>query len=391
MVGFHQSLSLRLSIWLALQGLIAALVVTGTVYVATSFILESRQNGELQLKSEAVRHALAEAAQAGGAELLQHKLADFLAGHQDLSLRISFSSGDVLYQASSEHVHEPLRYRVRELTWQTRWPPGTNDLVNVSLAIDITRDSLLLRRLGWVLLGVSLAGAVVVSLTGYLLVKRGMHPVLDLAKQVDAVTLGRPGMRLDGNAQPQELLPLVERFNALLNRVERSYAQLEGFNADVAHELRTPLATLIGSSEVALQRIRSIDELQEVIAGNLEDLRRLAGIVNDMLFLSQADRGAEARRTLVVSLRKLVEEVGEYHEAALLERDLVLQCLGDGSGEFDAPLLKRAVSNLLSNATRYAKAGTSIMVRVHVSDDRVRIAVENRGGRHSRGACSSHL
>ncbi|MGJ8868581.1 two-component sensor histidine kinase, partial [Salmonella enterica subsp. enterica serovar Kentucky] len=59
---------------------------------------------------------------------------------------------------------------------------------------------------------------------------------------------------------------------------------------------------MIGSSELALQRERPAAELQDVIAENLEDLRRLAIIVNDMLFLSQADRGASARRLPVKSL-----------------------------------------------------------------------------------------
>jgi two-component system heavy metal sensor histidine kinase CusS len=102
--------------------------------------------------------------------------------------------------------------------------------------------------------------------TGFLLVRRGLLPVQALAAQVDAVALGRPGLRLDGAGQPLELRPLVDRFNALLMRVERAYAQLEGFNADVAHELRTPLTTLIGSSELALQRDRPAAELQDVIA-----------------------------------------------------------------------------------------------------------------------------
>ena len=162
-------------------------------------------------------------------------------------------------------------------------------------------------------------------------------------------------------------------------RVERAYAQLEGFNADVAHELRTPLTTLIGSSELALQRERPAAELQDVIAENLEDLRRLAIIVNDMLFLSQADRGATARRSPVTSLAAELVEIIEYHEAALHDRGLSAVCDGDAKGAFDISLLRRALSNLLSNATRYAEPGSNIRVRIESEGGRSRIWVENKG------------
>ena len=101
--------------------------------------------------------------------------------------------------------------------------------------------------------------------------------------------------RLDSGEQPLELVPLIDQFNALLARIEKAYLQMEGFNADVAHELCTPLATLIANNELVLLRPEQAD-IREVLASNLEELHRLTGIVNDMLFLSQADRGVGARR-----------------------------------------------------------------------------------------------
>jgi two-component system heavy metal sensor histidine kinase CusS len=83
---------------------------------------------------------------------------------------------------------------------------------------------------------------------------------------------------------------LVDHFNDLLNRLEKAYQQLEGFNADVAHELRTPLANIIASSELALRSNDKDEHLRDCIGSNLEEMHRLSGIVNDMLFLSQADR-----------------------------------------------------------------------------------------------------
>ncbi len=380
-VAVGQSLGTRLSWWLALQGLIAALAVSGTVYAVNLWVLQSRQQEELMLKSAVVRHALAETAGNSAAEELQHKLKDFLAGHEDMMLSITSSDGAVFFSAPLPTVggDDARASRFMQVSWQDTWPVGAAGGIRVILGLDVSRDEAMLQRLGWILLAASLIGAALVSVTGFLLVRRGLLPVKALAAQVDAVALSRSGLRLEGAGQPLELRPLVERFNALLTRVERAYVQLEGFNADVAHELRTPLTTLIGSSELALQRVRPAAELRDVIAENLEDLRRLAIIVNDMQFLSQADRGASARRLPVTSLAAEFGEIVDYHEAALQDRHLSAVCHGDATGALDVSLLRRALSNLLSNATRYATPGSTIRVRIESAGGRIRLWVENEG------------
>jgi len=174
-------------------------------------------------------------------------------------------------------------------------------------------------------------------------------------------------------------VPLIDQFNALLARIEKAYTQMEGFNADVAHELCTPLATLIANNELALQRPEQAD-IREVLASNLEELHRLTGIVNDMLFLSQADRGVGARRAPVASLASMAADVLDYHEAALAEACLTGKVVGDAHGSFDVPLLRRALSNLLGNATRYASAGSIVQINLRTIDEgRVLISVTNYG------------
>ena len=298
-------------------------------------------------------------------------------GHGDLSLEVSLADGTVLY-AHTRNQNAQTVWRQRKFEVAQVAGPASPAL-HVQLSLDIQTDNQLLHRLALTLLVAAIGGAIVVSLGGFSLVKLGLAPVRRLAGQTRALSADSLHQRLDGDEQPLELVPLIDQFNALLARIEKAYSQMEGFNADVAHELCTPLATLIANNELALRRPEQAD-MREVLASNLEELHRLTGIVNDMLFLSQADRGVGARRAPVASLASMAADVLDYHEAALAEAGLTAKVVGDAHGAFDVPLLRRALSNLLGNATRYAKNGSIVQITFKPADeDRVLISVANCG------------
>ena len=371
------SLGRRLSYWLALQSLAGLVVVCAAVYGATHLGFQARQSEELVQKQVQLRHLLAESSHDGDVATLKHKLDDFFVGHPDIALALTRTAdGSAFYRRSSP----PPTGDVRVARFSLNAPAPEQGSLDAVLALDIREDTALLRRIGFTLTAAALAGTLLVSAGGFLLVRLGLRPLRDLVNQTRQLAADTLHRRLDGSAQPEELEPLIAQFNELLGRLELAYEQLEGFNADVAHELCTPLATLIGSTELALRKARDADELREVLGSNLEELQRVAGIVHDMLFLSQADRGASARRVPTPSLAALAQQVCNYHEAALVDAGLALEIVGDAEGSFDAPLLQRALSNLIGNATRYAQRGTSVRVDItHAPTGEVQLMVVNRG------------
>ncbi|AKU11581.1 heavy metal sensor signal transduction histidine kinase [Azoarcus sp. CIB] len=372
-----RSLGRWLSWWLAVQTFIGLGFVCAVVYVATSLNFSARQAEELRHKQDVIRHLVREIATPEDLPSLRHKLDDFFIGHADLKLRLTGDAETLLYMTPPA-PEPPANLRRVEFEIPSPWSGTT--VLRAELALDSSSDAQLLRQLAWTLLASALAGAVLVSAGGAWLVRRALLPVRDLARQAAALSPENVGQPLDGSAQAQELQPLVAQFNALLVRLDSAYQQLEGFNADVAHELRTPLATLIGETELALSRERGVPELRDVMGSNLEDLHRLAGLVNDMLFLSKADLGERARRSPVVSLAALVTEVVEFHDAALQEAGVRVRVCGDSGGAFDAGLLRRAVSNLLANATRFAQRGSMIDLDIELDKSGgVRLSVSNVG------------
>ncbi|KAJ8136488.1 hypothetical protein OY671_010299, partial [Metschnikowia pulcherrima] len=146
----------------------------------------------------------------------------------------------------------------------------------------------------WTSSGCASAGAIVVSAIGTRSVRRAMAPVDELGRQAARSSPDRIGERSDESHQAEEIRPPVHQFNAVSQRLERAYVQMEGFNADVAHEMRTPSATSIGETESALSGKRPEAAPREISGSNSEELQRSSGIVNDMSFSARADQGEAA-------------------------------------------------------------------------------------------------
>ena len=365
------SLGRRLARWMALLTLAGLALTCLGVYTVTALSFQDRQNDTLRQQKIQVSHLIAEV---GGPDFttLTHKLDDAMVGRRDVRMTLTGPNGRVIYASGNI----PSDKRTIDARFEIS---NSNGSIQSLLSLDASEDDRVLKRLAQTLIAAALAGAVVIAIGGYTLVQIGLEPVRDLSSQIQALEADNLHHQLDGSAQPDELVPLVFHVNGMLERLHTAYEQLEAFNADVAHELFTPLATLMGSTEIALRKARDVETLRDVLGDHLEDLQRMSMIVQDMLFLSQADRGAEARRESVDSLARLVNAVADLHEAAIEDAGLQLQVDGDAACAVDIRLLQRALSNLIGNATRHALPQSTIVVKINRHDAEVALRVVNQG------------
>jgi len=377
MSGVTRSISRHLSWWLVLLTLVGLGLVSIVVYSATAMRLHAAQQEALDDKRKLLSEFVRIACLKGEGEL-RYKLTLFDPMRSGTRMELTRGDGSLLYRdegTSSAAAH------LRSTRFQVPAPDVAGGSVNGLLSMDVSHDEHMLAALAATLLVTTLVGAGLTGLAMHWLVRRDLRPLALLAAQTRAISPQRLDQRLQLEHPAEELQPLIEQFNGLMGRLERAYVQLEGFNADVAHELRTPLATLIGETEVALSRERSADSLRETLVSNLEEMQRLSALVNDMLFLSHADRGAVARRGAPVSLATLAQQVVEFHEAPLEDAGLALRVEGDATVPVDEPLFKRALSNLLGNATRFAERGSTVLVRIAAQREpgEVQVVVQNQG------------
>lgn len=370
----NSSIQSTLSRWFAIQTLAGLSIACVAVYGSTRWSFQLKQEDEFERHSELVRHVIEETRSPPNIDLMQHKLDDYFRTHPDINVSLWVGKERIYLSQRAEAKGNWISHAqaLEKVTFQ-------GSPVELRLALDSSSDDLLLQRLAWTLVAAASLGSLIVALTGSLIVRRGLKPLKLLAVQTADAGPTKPGARIDAGTYASELQPWIAQFNALLGRVETAYAQLEAFNADVAHELRTPLANMIAQTEIELSQTRPVNALRDALASQLEEAHRLSAIVTDMLFLSKADRGAQARRTGPVELAEQVLAVGDFHEADLEQNNLSLHIDGHASLAADVGLLRRALSNLLSNAIRYAKPQSTVRVVIRRERHEVTLAVVNVG------------
>lgn len=375
-----RSISGRLSRKLALFTIATIGVLSLAMWLSVGMLIGERNQRDLELRGELLADILAIEARTGGEAAVVARLrSDAPMRGATQRLQVWNGAGELLFADMPSPAMTASSHR-RERSFAIATPELPGGELRARYTIDFTDDARMGQRWGAILaVATLLAGAVVAVGAGWR-VRRELRPLRDLAAQTLTISPRALHQRLRLDDPAPELLPLVEQFNALMERLERAYAQLEGFNADVAHELRTPIAALIGETEVALSRPRSEGELRETLASNLEEMQRLSAMVNDMLFLASADRGAQARRGAPASLAALARQVCDFHEATLDEAGLGLRIEGDATVPVDEALFKRALSNLVGNATRFAERGSTVLLRIDGGTlEHVQVVVQNNG------------
>ena len=229
------------------------------------------------------------------------------------------------------------------------------------------------------LVSLAVVGVLLASALGYWVARIGLRPLRQLSAEAQQLAPPRLSGRLRVSALPPELEQFAQAFNATLERVDQAYSRLEAFNADVAHELRSPLTNLIGQTQVALTRGRSAEHYFEVLQSNLEELERLRSIINDMLFLASADQGSKATRLTSASLAEEVATTLDYLDYILEDAQVRVEVSGDAQARIEKAHLRRALINLLNNAVQHTGPGQVIQVKIHSENGQVGIDVSNPG------------
>jgi two-component system heavy metal sensor histidine kinase CusS len=395
------SITLRLALFFSAASLMVMLAIGFLIGNAVERHFEEQDLHELHTKLMLIRHALARVRTAQDLDQAGQRLDDALIGHHGLSITVLGPLGRVLFTSRdadfpSEYLNSrPSGEHIRTadlVVWSKGgetyrgiaavaftdipdMPPATAFLaLNIGHHLEFMTA---FRKSLW--LAVT-AGVLLIALFGWIAARRGLVPLRKMVKVAHGISASRLDNRLQLDDVPTELHDLAAAFNQMLDRLQDSFRRLSDFSSDLAHELRTPISNLMTESQVVLTRARSADEYREVLYSNLEEYDRLARMIGDMLFLAKADHGLIVPRREAVDLAKEVRQLFDFYEALSEEQGVRMVLSGEGMIRGDELMLRRALSNLLSNALRYTPRDGAITVRIdQPGPGQMRLAVENPG------------
>ena len=253
----------------------------------------------------------------------------------------------------------------------------------ITSAIDINFHQHFLRRFKQSLTLIILGAAAFTLLAVWLSIYQGLKPLRGLSDKMGFVQTNKLDLRLDPLTVPAELKTLVQSFNHMIERLEGGFIRLSHFSTDIAHELRTPLTNIATQTQVGLSKTRNAEEYRELLYSNLEELERLTKMVGDMLWLAKSENGLLKLNLYQFNIGKEIETLFDFFGALAEEKNISLILKGDTSNVYgDKELLRRALSNLLSNAIRHTPEGNEIEVRLADNKENgVAISMTNPGSR----------
>lgn len=248
------------------------------------------------------------------------------------------------------------------------------------LVLDITGNNQLIHSFEDKVTVILLFGLLSILCLGFLVTYLGLSPLREISREVSVISPSDLNKRIDRLSWPRELRRLASSFDDMLVRSQRAFQQISQFSADVAHEFRTPITNLKGETEVALSQARTPEEYQELLHSHLEEYDRVTRMIDKLLFLARTEANETRLHKTQFHLEPEIKAVIEYFEPLIQEKHIQLQIVGNGLITADQPMIRRAISNLLSNALKYTEQNGKIDVEVKpLADLSVKVTIKDNG------------
>ncbi|MGJ7582774.1 heavy metal sensor histidine kinase [Variovorax sp. RHLX14] len=224
-----------------------------------------------------------------------------------------------------------------------------------------------------------LGATVLCGLLGWWAARRGLEPLRTMSGRARTVTGSQLHERMPVDSVPVEIADLANTLNAMLERLQSDFKRLSDFSSDIAHELRTPITNMMTQTHVTLNQARTNEKYRDIMASNAEEMQRLARMIADMLYLAKTENGLNLPSSEDVDLAKEIEALFEFYEALAEDKTVTLTTKGGSSICGDKLMIRRAISNVLSNALRHAFPHTSIDVEIINNNLRSIVNITNTG------------
>ena len=279
-----------------------------------------------------------------------------------------------------DHHEQQFMIKINNRHYRAIIIPNQEVLAFIALPIDVHHQYLIQfnRQLSLILTAITLLLVSVAALSVYW----GFAPLSTIVQKMKGINIQRLDERVAVDDMPLELRPLAESYNSMMVKLESNFESLSRFSDNIAHELRTPIATLSTQTQVMLTKPREGDEYIEQLHHQHDTLEQLSAMINNMLLLAKTQKELSDSQISHVDIESLITKLIDYYEMIAEDREIIFEKSGDFKTVLgDKGLLQRLFANLISNAIYYAASDSTIMISatiltsttsLNVAEDEVR-------------------
>jgi heavy metal sensor kinase len=259
------------------------------------------------------------------------------------------------------------------------WVRGKPYAVQVAVSLHELNEGL--DRFLWILLAAIPIVLAVATAGAYWMSRRALAPVDEITTAARSIGVQNLSHRLPVPPTADELQRLSTTLNAMFERLDAAFGRITRFTADASHELRTPIAFMRTTAEVALRKQRSEEQYRSALVQILAELERTSALVEDLLLLARADSGAQMQ----VARIDLIQTVAEAcHHGRVLADAKGVQFRWQPPAETlavhaDREAIRRVLLILIDNAVKYTGAGGQVHIAMAQQDDSAIIEVHDSG------------
>lgn len=227
----------------------------------------------------------------------------------------------------------------------------------------------------------STLGIFLAIVLGHWVGQRLLTGLTDLVKRLECINTQDLTQRLAVHTTTPEIKTLIDTINQLLDKIEANYHQLARFSSDIAHELRTPLNNLIAQTQYTLLHESELDVYATLLERHLDEYQSLSHMINNMLFLARSEQHDVPIHRELILVQDHIIDLMDYFEAFAEDQDMSVHAdlAEDHQIYADIDLLKRALSNLVSNSLKYGHPNTVIQIQciAHEHTDELQVLTPN--------------
>ena len=273
--------------------------------------------------------------------------------------------------------------RVRSALVRTEWKKddGTSEPVTVTISESAEVFDRLMNRLALALLVTGCIGGLVAAFVARAVARIALRPLLGTAETIGSIDERNLSRRIDSSKLAPELLPVADRLNEMLARLETSFANRKQFLADASHELRTPVAAMVTTLEVALRRLRDAESYRATMQTCLADARLMRALIDALMQQARAEIGSFSEPPVETNVSALLHECVDILRATADEKQIRLSTsIGEPIALIISPgRLRQAVMGLLENAIDHNTPGGEVSLSASAARGQLLITIRDTG------------